>query len=78
MNILKRIFFGFKISDTRKYFPTQDEYCISYHDPRSITWSWALYWIPPWRVKNTKIKHKLVGLFFFRKQEKMWKDEYKL
>jgi len=70
MNIL-----GFMISDTKKSFPHQDHYCIGYHDPKSITWSWCLWWTPPWRYKSrtnmNKFRHRVVGYFYFSTQEKM-------
>ncbi|CAM0060165.1 hypothetical protein VPHK460_0220 [Vibrio phage K460] len=74
MNIFKRVWFGFKVGDTKKHFPTQNHYCISYHDPRSITWSWLFWWTPPWRLKrNPRLKphHKVFGFFHFARQDKM-------
>ncbi len=77
MNVFKRILFGFSIKDTSKIFPNQVEYVASYHDPRSITWSWCFRWTPPWRLKNIKkhkLSKKLFGYFSFHKQEKMIVD----
>lgn len=77
---------GFSITDTKKSFPIQDHYCIAWHDPKSITWSWLIWWTPPWRLKNgtlmscscgieggitIKIVKNIFGIWHFDAQEKM-------
>lgn len=70
---------GFSITDSKKSFPTQDHYCMAYHDRNSATWSWIIWWTPPWRSKNrtnmNSLKNKLLGSIYFKKQDKVFYKE---
>jgi len=75
MNII-----GFSISDTKTNFPEQDHYSMAYHDPKSLTWSWIIWWTPPWRLKNrtptmifpkARFLSKIIGCWHFDTQRKM-------
>jgi len=65
---------GLSLTDTRLKFENQDFYSLAYQDPNSITWSWLVWWTPPWRTRYFyKWYSYLLGSLHVAKQDKMYK-----